>query len=548
VDISIQTTGTTKHVIADAVIFMLLEEKCGPGSLVDPADNDLIARCKPSDACPTGSFLQDKDTCVPCPPDTFSIALDSATCRPHQQCAPGAEQDQAPSATSDRTCKSCRQGTWSDGSSSCAQCTANCTTGYVIQSECILERDTVCQPQGSCDAGQYIQTPANGIDQDVICSPCTVCLAGTYVTDACRVDQDTKCQPCDTLTGFSADQNATECTPFSPCFSGSYESVAPSKTADRTCNRCSPGETDHDGDVRTECVPCSGGGYYVPLGSVGACETFLCDAGTYDDDGKADSPCKSCLDIDGYQPEAGQQECIPMATCAAGTYQVGTPRGLENRNCVECPTGRFQAAPGMTSCDAARVCKAGEEEVMALTSSSDRMCQACSNGKFQPTEGSARPCQPYSTCGDYQYTFLAPSATNDVECREAYPVTWYFSSYEGAPANNPATQSWLRNQIILTLVEAITQIRSAADVANVIYLPSLEPRYNVFVGANITFKSPSVASAVASRSNLTLTYNNVTFNMGHVMPSVVETTTSKPQTSQSAGGSVSWESFGRHIR
>jgi hypothetical protein len=141
--------------------------------------------------CPPGTYSADgtgSSACTPC--DEGSYSREGATaCTAWRACEAGQHVSVEPSATRDRECVACEEGTFSMHTNASA-----------------------CEAWAQCDAGSYVR------------------VAG----DATR---DRECAPCDDGT-YSVIANAEACTPWTACAEGEYESGAPSATRDRICRAC----------------------------------------------------------------------------------------------------------------------------------------------------------------------------------------------------------------------------------------------------------------------------------------------------------------------
>lgn len=234
--------------------------------------------------------------------------------------------------------------------------------------------DPVCIGR-ACDDG-LAETTLDVCRADGGChgAPFTDCDAGSFVSAAGTAIADRACAPC-ASGAFSAATNATGCTPWTDCDAGSYVSVAATATADRACavcadgfysslpnsavcaavGTCAPGTTQQAPATLTTpvlCAPCDAGTFCAG----GTAEPLPCDAGTWDDDLAAASPCAAWAD------------CPPgLAVDAPGS-------AVANRTCAPCDAGTFSPAANAAACDAWRECAVDTYEVAAPTATLDRQC------------------------------------------------------------------------------------------------------------------------------------------------------------------------------
>jgi len=188
-----------------------------------------------NDTCPPGSYLQNSETCIPCPAGTFSSIENATTCT---SCAPGSFSN----SSSSTACYLCPSGTYSDdyGSTSCSLC-SNGTFSSTGSINCTLcSAGTFASEDGSetcigCSPGSY--APSSGS------SSCTKCSAGSYSSSNATV-----CLLCPRGT-YSSSQGAGYCMPCPP---GSVATLLGATS----CQPCSDGTASANA---TLCVPCTNG-------------------------------------------------------------------------------------------------------------------------------------------------------------------------------------------------------------------------------------------------------------------------------------------------
>jgi len=204
----------------------LLPGACQPGTVqITPPTMTDPAVC---DACDDGTFCAGGDApVVPCDDDNWDHDADPATsCAAWTGCIAGSRVDQPGSATENRTCTPCTNGTFSTA--------ANAPS---------------CTDWRTCPAGTYTSTPGSStVDRS-----CTGCAGGT----------------------FTATANQTSCADWRTCAAGTYMSTAGSGTADRICMNCASGSFSASAN-QTSCTTwrtCS-----WPQGGVATAGTSTSDA------------------------------------------------------------------------------------------------------------------------------------------------------------------------------------------------------------------------------------------------------------------------------
>lgn len=131
-----------------------------------------------------------------------------------------------------------------------------------------------------CEAGTFDHDNNAG-------TPCLPCTQGQYCPRGATND--------DFLHGVLSCSRGTtdhDVDPATPCISCQAGFDLSTTGLFGVCLRhaCPFGQPDHDFDTRTPCFQC-GPGHYVPGGSAGPCEVFICEAGLIDNDDNPETPC-----------------------------------------------------------------------------------------------------------------------------------------------------------------------------------------------------------------------------------------------------------------
>ncbi|HPB95347.1 MAG TPA: hypothetical protein PKW66_05510, partial [Polyangiaceae bacterium] len=284
--------------------------------------------------CPIGTWDHDEDSateCEICGPGTYCAGgsatrigcetqsawdddNDSSTaCVPWSSCEPGQYASTPGTATADRDCSACPDGTFSTSKDAAS-----------------------CSPWKACPPGQYIAiagTPtANPIcidcpddsfsatDNSPSCTAWTVCQPGEYVIMNGSTVSDRSCGGC--LTGtYSSELNANSCKTWATCTPGQYVVVAGTTSSNRICSDC-PDDTYTTGNNQSKCLPhnvCAAGTIQTAPGTPTtppACKA--CEAGTYCAGDTA--PKVACGNGTWDHDADSATVCAPWTACVAGKY------------------------------------------------------------------------------------------------------------------------------------------------------------------------------------------------------------------------------------
>lgn len=125
---SATTCSTGKYI--SALLTVTSDRECADCGVNTYSDEENLAMCKDCPEgetqplkgqtscqveddgleCPAGTYV-DNSTCVDCPPNTFSVSINSGSCTAHRTCAAGTYVTVAASSTNNRECAACDAGT-----------------------------------------------------------------------------------------------------------------------------------------------------------------------------------------------------------------------------------------------------------------------------------------------------------------------------------------------------------------------------------------------------------------------------------------------------
>lgn len=142
-----------------------------------------------------------------------SFSFDGLSCKLWTTCTNGQEQTSAGTSSTDRVCKFCASGQFS-----------NAQTNYV------------CTPQTAvCSPGTFESTTPS-VSVDRVCSQCSI---GTFND----VSDQTACRPCDGFTEYQDIRGQASCKSVAACPDGKGEFAPPTSTSNRVCTNCQLGVT-----------------------------------------------------------------------------------------------------------------------------------------------------------------------------------------------------------------------------------------------------------------------------------------------------------------
>jgi len=286
----------------------------------------------------------------------------------------------------------------------------------VVDASGYLVRPQTCRTYTECGVDEFIKI--NGRDtekRDNLCVPFTPpCSEEEYESKS---------------TSISSDR---VCTPLTQCGDDEFEEIPNTLYQDRKCTSrtsCGDGQfirnlgsatEDNDCQAHTPCT----GGYGEAIPGDGSTDRVcqLCEAGYYGlQAGDGGEPCKAC-DSNSYQPDPGQETCIPKTVCSDDYLFAGNI--THDATCMEgvCPeTWRrdFFATIGGVDRYLCTRCKDG-----FYIEGED--CLVCPENHYCPTYLLAKvPCSRVTTYTAGESTFTVPYApegsTSPFACSCARP-------------------------------------------------------------------------------------------------------------------------------
>ncbi|EGD75577.1 hypothetical protein PTSG_06646 [Salpingoeca rosetta] len=420
-------------------------------------------RCVPWTTCGAGmqpsndappSASQDR-MCVPCATDedtgaalAFKPTEGNFACSRVKLCAPGTQEMQRPTATSDRVCGRCPLGTFSPGINTACRKWKTCDADAFIAARGNATHDNTCQAATVCDAEMEWEQESLGQYADRVCAPLTQCkyddatapefeqmpptkVNGVYVSDrecaACRLscpDNQTPTREC-TRTSDTRCANCTECLPHqyvvmectteddtkcgncTVCGDGQYQKTPCSHTLDTVCDDI------HD---------CPSGSYQVhpPTPVSDRVCAGLTTCGEYEVVAMEPTPtsdrvCESC---DGTSEYFKEGECVAVTECPPGMITLADPTPSTDRTCTRCPNKHFKATAGQEECQPWTDCVVGEVVTTAPTATSDRVCQLCDPTYNQYSSNpTATQCENATVCEPGTYVDVPLTSTRDRKCK-----------------------------------------------------------------------------------------------------------------------------------
>ncbi len=181
-------------------------EACADGTYTT-GENESV--CHAQNACPAGT--------VQAAPGTGTSAPECDECDAGSYCAGGTEP-----------AVSCGAASWDHDENPATACAdkTDCVAGEYEAADGSATTDRTCD---ECADGSY-STMANAPS----CTEWSTCAPGEYVSLAGSVSADRQCSDCENAT-FSATTNALECAAWTVCSNGYVEDAPGTATSDRTC-------------------------------------------------------------------------------------------------------------------------------------------------------------------------------------------------------------------------------------------------------------------------------------------------------------------------
>ena len=233
---------------------------CGQGQW--DHDQDPATPCQPHSDCAAGTFVNGNGsattdrTCEDCPNGSFTDGLNSAVCQPWGTCTAGQYIATAGSPSSNRLCEACAEGSFSAGSN-WDECMAwrDCDAGMYVYQDGTDKNDRICE---DCPASSFT-SEANM----PLCQAWQECVPGEYVVQLGSAIQDNICEPCAAGT-YSSENQSGICLTWTICLPGEYVQMRGSESQDRLCGDCGSGRISYLNNQ----MGCDNSGYkYVPSGS-----------------------------------------------------------------------------------------------------------------------------------------------------------------------------------------------------------------------------------------------------------------------------------------
>ncbi len=388
-------------------------------------DADPRTRCSAWTNCLAGQYIEQAGTatrdrrCVPCENGTFSLDPNATECSSWTPCAAGYHVRVRGSELSDQICGACPSGTFGD-EPNLAECVdwSDCEAGEQVVVDGSASEDRQCE---SCPKGSF-STTANA----PACSAHRTCEPGTFIDMPGNATSDAVCSGCPSGT-FSDADDAETCTAWTTCQPGQYVLEVGSATHDRICEPCAPdmesfGLNSGSCVAVGECPP--GTVVRTPATETTPAECDDCEPGQYCAGGQADGV--DCGDGDWDDDEDPATPCIAQTACLAGEHIESAGGPLADRTCAACADGTFSSEPQSDSCMEWQHCSPGTYVDVPGSSTANRVCVACGSGSFSTTQD-APACASWSVCAaPNSYVMTQPSANSDRECGlcEAPEVTF----------------------------------------------------------------------------------------------------------------------------
>ncbi|EGD74108.1 hypothetical protein PTSG_06118 [Salpingoeca rosetta] len=314
--------------------------------------------------CRTGSHHHDSDPATTCK-DVTECAPGGVPCLPVTTCDAGEEETVKPTPTSDRVCGQCdlgatfkpvqrpasaslarsrSQALTLDSDRECTLECSECPSGRFEIRACSALEDVQCAGCSACPPNTYILRACDSGERCVMpayrSAPCTATSNTAYMTlDVCDQDQfelfpaltPTMDRICRDLTQCnpSTEYERTVCATSSP--SATLASSASARQPSPPTPSASRAPSAPPTTTATRSPPASRApyGHYVPAGSIGSCEQFLCPAGT--------------TNLGLQRPHAVHaRDCTPVTECDLGYEEVVRPTmrptintDRQYRRCIE---------------------------------------------------------------------------------------------------------------------------------------------------------------------------------------------------------------------
>ena len=349
-------------------------------------------------ACSNGTF-SNRTNAAACEAHTVCATLRSRRSRARPRWTPSASRGptagqartyMSPSATANRVCSACSNGTFSNRTNAAA-CEAHtvCADASFASLKGTASMDTICQPWTDCGPGTHVYMSPSATANRA----CAACGTGQYS----NVTNGATCSSCARVCGNGT--RARSCGGPSATIVASRPRHVGQRLGVRVlsarrsrrqkclgCDDCVQGRYQNK-EKKISCRGCPPG-VGIAVGGASsreACEA--CAAGT-------------------IAPSSGSTSC---QACAIGKVQSRVGQA----ECSDCPAGSYQTAPGETHC---RECPDGK--YTNGTATAGVLCLACQAGWYGNTNRSTN-----STRGTAYAAFTTPK-TSTSHCCDC-PPTFY---------------------------------------------------------------------------------------------------------------------------
>ena len=264
-----------------------------------PASATSDRKCSAFTVCQAGSRQTAAPTattdrqCAACSSGTYSTQSNASACSVWTTCSANQYQSAAPSLFADRVCTAL----------------TSCATGTRIKTAATATSDRACQ---ACDNGTF--TTAANLST---CDTWTNCVAG-YSAVAGSATKDRTCNACS--SGFSTTANATACSAWKTCSSNQTLTKAGTSTSDAVCTDKPVCGTAVDRLCTVDC-PCASGEGLCTASNQCASGTS-CVVGGGKKVGRTGNSClTSHCDNDKKDADETSVDCGGVCGCRA-TYEV----------------------------------------------------------------------------------------------------------------------------------------------------------------------------------------------------------------------------------
>ena len=428
--------------------------------------------------CNRGSYVAAEPSaradrvCASCADGTSTSGPNQSTCLASTACPAGTVQTAPGTATEAPVCKPCTAGqfcaggtaaalactgdTWDHDGKPATACVAmtQCSAGTYIVNPGSATQNRACSPcpQGSFSSGSNVSA----------CSPWSDCAPGTYVTNVPSAGADRICKPCPTGT-VATEANQSTCLAAEACPAGTVQTSGATATSERVCKKCTAGQFCAGGT--TPPVDCSGDLWDDDQNPATVCvPKTLCAAGSHVNFSGSSTTNRTCVDcaVGTFNASTNAAACTPWSTCQTGSYVSSMPSAISDRQCAPCTPGTYTTTANQPECISTG-CSAGSVQTAAATASSPAVCQPCLSGEYcaggdQPAvpcgtgdwdkDGDpATACVPWTSCG--QSGVLTPgTATTDQVCVLACDISC--ATPEGTVSNDctgPVGGEWSCNPV-----------------------------------------------------------------------------------------------------